>query len=707
MDLKRKHNVVFGLVDGQNRGDKKNLIETNFINDDYYWIRSDNRDNKEVLNLLDKLNKNYDNNMKQYKNVVDVLYDEMKSYLVDDDESYPYKFYNTFYYLYNRYTKNKGHPIYYCSNNDTETLLLDINELSDGKTNCDVTNLTMSHNNKYLSYAVDYNGNELYSLVIKDLMTQEIINHNIPDLMYASYIWSPDNKHIYYVGHDSANRMDKLFLYNIDTKTNTMLYEEKDNLFSVSVYLSDNMKYILMNTGSSNTNEMYYIDIKNPMIMCIVKKRIVNILYEIDFMNNNTLLIKTNIDDSVNFKLMVSSINHTDIWKEYMSYNKDMYITDVFIKKNYIILSLRINGITQIGYIDKNNNDLILLEFDDTVYYVNYPSKYNLDYNLDTIIVTYESMIKPQRYIEFNLSTGIKTILKEKKVPNYDSNLYETKLIEAKSHDGKTIPISMCYRKDMFRNGDNKELLKIPQPLLLYGYGAYGYCVEPYFNYKWISLMDRSFICCNAHVRGGCEKGYGWYLDGKMQNKINTFKDFISCAEYLIDTGYTTPNRLIAEGRSAGGLLMGSILTMRPDLFNTIILGVPFVDVLVTMSDPTIPLTTPEWEEWGNPNIKEHFNWIKQYSPIDNIKRISYPNTYIQCGLHDPRVQYWEPVKFHLKLLDNLCDNNNHIIKIDMEKGHFSNTDRYRSVREYAAQYAFIMSTLINKTVCSRNTIYM
>ena len=697
MEYKREHKVVFGYVEGQDRGDIKQLMNNRYVNDEYYWIRSDNRDSKEVLTLLEDLNRKYDNEMKQKKNVINTLYDEMKSYMLDDEMSYLYKFYDTQYYIYHRYNKDKGQPIYYYSFKDTYNLLLDINDLSDGKTNCDVGNLTMSHNNKFFSYAVDYNGNELYTLVIRYLKSNEIFIHTIPELMYASYIWSPDNKHIYYVGHDNANRMNKIFIYNIESKDTKLLYEEKDNLFSVSIYLSDNMKYMILNTSSSSTNEVYYIDINSPTTLNIVMERTNNILYDIEFMNDDNLLITTNDNNKINFGLMYCSIDNTNDLKEFIPYNQDIYITDVSIKQNYIILSLRIDGITQIGYIDKANinEGIKLLEFEQSVYYVSYPSKYNLDYNLDTVVVIYESMIEPQRYIEFNLVTGNHKILKEKVVPNYNANLYETKLINVTSHDGELIPVSMCYRKDMFRHGDNKELQKKPQPLLLYGYGAYGICVEPSFNSKWISLLNRGFICCNAHVRGGCEKGYSWYLNGKMQNKINTFKDFIACAEYLIDTGYTSSKRLVAEGRSAGGLLMGGVLTMRPDLFNTVILGVPFVDILVTMSDPSLPLTTPEWEEWGNPNIEEQFNWIEKYSPINNIKKVEYPNTYIQCGLHDPRVQYWEPVKFHYKLLDNLCDNNNHIIKIDMEKGHFSNTDRYRSVREYAEQYAFILGSLI------------
>jgi oligopeptidase B len=309
-------------------------------------------------------------------------------------------------------------------------------------------------------------------------------------------------------------------------------------------------------------------------------------------------------------------------------------------------------------------------------------------YNAQSFVYSYESLTIPRILYEYDVLTKQSTVIFNKRVPNYDQSLYETGLLEARGHDGVMIPISSCCRKDMFRCGAT------PQPLLLYAYGAYGTCIEPNFNQKWVSLMDRGFICCIAHIRGGGEKGYDWYLDGKMDRKMNTFKDFISCAEHLISIGYTNSSRLVAEGRSAGGLTMGCAVTMRPELFKTVVLGVPFVDVVVTMADPTIPLTTSEWNEWGNSNVPEQFDQLLEYSPMECVKISKYPNTLIQCGLHDPRVGFWEPTKFHIRIKDLAQDTNTHLLRVDMDRGHFSNSDRYKQIRECAYQYAFVLSTL-------------
>lgn len=703
--LEREHFVPFGKVDGEDRGDEIKLMDPPLnINDQYYWLRSDDRSDKDVLDLLNRENAITEHVMKD-KSVEDQLFEEMKSRVLENESSHPYKFYDTGYLHYTKYVEGKGQAVY-CrkvEGTNQEDILVDVNELAKGHSNCDVIDVTTSYDGKILTYAVDYSGNEQYDIYFKDLTSGHMLPNKLKNLLYADYVWSPTNRHIYYIGHDDANRMNKLCLYDLETQKVQVLFEEKDTLFSVGVSLTDKCYYIMVNVSSANTSEQYYIDQFNaPTQLQLIKKRQEGVQYGVEDYDQTHFIIRTNADGDTNFKLMVCHKNDPSNWQPFIPYDPDKYITGVTVFENFIVVSLRTNGLSRIGYVMKKNvpAGINILQFDEEVYCVDLSCMHNLIYRSNEMVFTYESMVNPYKLLSYNVVTKEYTILKKKEVPNYDPSLYESKLILVPSHDGKEIPVSMLYRKDMFRhyNKSNNHLSKKhkteTQPMLLYGYGAYGICIEPGFRSTLCSLLDRSFIYCVANVRGGSEKGYDWYLDGKMKNKINTFKDFISCAEYMINNGYTSKDRLAAEGRSAGGLLVGAVLTMKPDLFNTVILGVPFVDALVTMSDPSIPLVTPEWEEWGNPNIEEYYQCMKEYTPMENIQKRYYPDTLITCGLFDPRVQYWESAKFQLRLKDKCTDQNTHLIKIDMDKGHFSNTDRYKSIRECAFKYAFILKSI-------------
>lgn len=694
-------NVIYGHIEGQYRGEPDKIMNPPiYKKDDYYWIRSDDRKDQQVLQLIETENKITENKMNNYKTTENTIYEEIKSRMVDNEIEYPYKFYDTNYELYTKYVENKGHPIY-CRQNTKSSkidILLDVNDLVNkqnlvnkpDQSNCDVINVTTNMQCNICSYAVDNNGDELYDLILFDIETGEKIFHKIPPLMYGDYLWSNNGKLIYYIGHDEANRMCKLYVYQFDNHVSTLLYEEYDNLFSTNIYYSSNCKYLFIDTSSTETSEMYYIDTEiDPYKLHIIRPREYNIKYTIDDYNDKYFIVRSNIDNCINFAIFLTSKTNSRVFVPFMKYNPKMYITDITSFENFIVVEARINGFTKIGYFHKNTISPLInfCNFDDSIYTIKLSNKYNLNYKTDEIILYYDSMITPNKLVKYNINTNNIQVLKEDVVPNYDKSLYDTKVIYCKSHDNKDIPISMVYRKDLYKNTLD------PQPLYLYGYGAYGACIDPCYNQMICSLLDRGFIYCIAHVRGSSTKGYDWYVDGKMKNKMNSFYDFNTVAEYLIKQNYTNSNMLIAEGRSAGGLLMGGILTIKPELYKTIILGVPFLDVLATMSDPTIPLTVPEWEEWGNPNIKEYFEYMSKYSPIDNIKQIEYPNTLITCGLHDPRVQYWEPLKFHMKLKDNNIDNNLHLIKIDT-KGHFSNSDRFLSARECAFKYSFILHTL-------------
>lgn len=698
MSLRIPHQVFFGHVEGQNRGDQNKINNPpNFRNDFYYWLRSDDRTDKKVLDLIDQENKLTENMTVSYKKIEDELFTEITSRMLDVESDYPYKFYDTDFEIYSKYVKDKGQPIYFRKNINTneEYVLLDINLLVDeykkksnkSDINCDVNSVTMNRSADILSYTIDYDGNELYNLVLIDIKTNNIINHKIPELMYGEYVWSPDSKYIYYIGHDDANRLCKLYVYDFKNNSSQLLYDEKDTLYEMSIYISNSSKYLFMEVSSSDTSEQYFINLNyNPFKLQLIKKRKKNIRYEVEDYSDSCFLVKSNINNCYNYAFFLADKSMPNIFYKFIRYNPNVYITDFTVFSNFVVVEARINGFTKLGYFYKNNKHINFLKFDEDVYTINLSESHNLNYNTKSIVYIYDSLVNPYKLVQYDLLTEKSTILKQKIVPNYDSSKYQSQVLYATSHDNKEIPISMLYNKDLFK------FKKEPQPLYLYGYGAYGHCVDPEFDFKIISLLDRGFIFVIAHVRGSSVKGYNWYTEGKMKNKMNTFYDFNSVAEYLSNEGYTNSSMIVAEGRSAGGLLIGSVMTMKPELYKTVILGVPFVDVLVTMCDPSVPLTTPEWEEWGNPNIKEYYDYMKKYSPIDNIRKINYPNTLITCGLYDPRVQYWEPLKFHIKLKEFSIDSNSHLIKIDT-KGHFSNTDRYQSIKECAFKYAFILKT--------------
>jgi oligopeptidase B len=637
--------------------------------DDYYWMRSDDRSNEQVLEHLKNENAITQNKMADTAQLQEQLKGEMKSRMNENDSSYPHKFYHSDYYHYRTFSKGNGYRVYHRTdkNRTSNEILLDANLLFKEKEFCDLSEVTTSHDSRILTYAVDYSGNEQYTIYFKDLQSGKMMDHRIENLMYADYMWSPSNRHVYCVGHDDALKQDRIYVYDLNDKSTKTIYKEDDPLFSVGSTHSDDLEYIFVSSESSTTSEVYYI---NPS-------------YDT---HKTNFLIRTNADGATNFKLMLCD-KKTFEWKNFIPYDERVYITGVTVLTNYIVLSVRVNGLTNIGIINRSNpQQITLLDNSNDCHYISLSGEHMMDCNTDTIIYEYESMTQPRTLISHSLATNQTTILQQKTYPNYDPSLYESVMLYAPTHDNKdTIPISVVYKKEF------KDKVK---PAYVYGYGAYGSCSDPYFSPNIVSLLDRSFMYCIAHVRGGSEKGYSWYLDGKMANKMNTFRDFISCTEFLARLDDVDETRIVVEGRSAGGLLMGGILTQRPDLFRSVLAVVPFVDVLTTMADSSIPLTVPEWEEWGNPNIKKDYKCMKEYSPYDNLKRTNYPHTLITCGLSDPRVQYWEPTKFQAKLKEYCTDSNTHLLKIDMDKGHFTETDRYKAISEKAFEFAFVLKSV-------------
>jgi len=718
--------VKLGYVEGQERG--SNLINPPFELDDYYyWIRDDKRENKEVIEHLETENNYTKKNMDIHNNEINEMFNEIKSHVKETHDSYPYPHgeggWNSKYRYFTRTVEGKSYAIHCRKNMETnqDEILIDINELAKDKTHFDMSSFQITDDHKYMSYGTDENGSEKYKLVILNIETKEEMKHEIPDLMYCSYFWHKDN--IYYEMGNESNRIYQIWKYNFITKENKLLFQIDDEVTSVGLTMSNDRKYFFITASSYNSSEYHYFTEDDPEIK-LFSKKVEGIKYGVDY-HEGKFFIVTNKDESRNFKIMTTDINNTDMsnWVDFIPYNKNKFIKGLYELKSYLIIIYKENGTNNIQIINfkdgsydlENSHNIELFNISEEEKELNklkecltgeedkikaLEDKINSEQNritnlevsgldiYDTNIIwfTNDSLDTPVSLYEYNLNNKNINILREKEVPNFNKEDYESKRIYAESKDGTKVPVSIVYKKSLFKkDGTN--------PLYLYGYGSYGITVDADFSTKILPLINRGFVYAIGHVRGGSFLGYDWYEDGKMLKKMNTFDDFIACAEHLIKEKYTFDKGITIEGRSAGGLLVGACMTLRPDLFRTVIGGVPFVDVLTTMADPSIPLTTPEWEQWGNPNQEIYYEYIKQYSPYDNIKETEYPNALILAGLNDPRVQYWEPAKFVAKLRHMKKDDNLLLLKTEMDEGHFGGSDRYKYMKEMAFSYIFVLKT--------------
>ena len=706
---------ISGLDIGSNlksEFDESKYMDTIESKDNYFWLRDDSRTNPDVLNFLNSENDLVDKLMEPTKELQAKLYNEIKSYVKESYDSLPIpsgnKGWNSDYYYWVRTEEGKSYPIHMRTKQSDQSIetLLDENLLAKGHNTFDITGFEITNDHKYMSYGLDLDGSEDYDLKIIDIETKTEIVHTIPlnltkKLSYCDYFWYEENSsyYIYYILHNETRKSYKLMRYDLQNLTHLEIFCDPNQLFEVSAGTSDDNRYIMISSNSGSTHNVYMFENNKPSELKNITPIRTDHKYSVEI-HNSTVFIITNKDGATNFKIMRCDLSDTNEskWQEYSlcdEYlgNKDINIRGIKVLKDYLLILYKTNGNSHIKVVPVENNYDLSNSYEIEVPNVESINLVGLDiYDTNEIIITYQDLKRPSTMTKYILEKDkqkIKqTILRTREVPNYNQSLYETKRLYADSHDGKKVPISIIYRKDNFKaDGSN--------PLYLYGYGSYGITVDPTFKSSILPLLDRGFIYAIAHVRGGSFLGTEWYEDGKMLKKMNTFKDFISCAEHLIDKSYTSTGNIVIEGRSAGGLLVGAALTMRPDLFKTVIAGVPFVDVLNTMCDPTIPLTTPEWEEWGNPNEKIYYDYMRQYSPYDNIKNTSYPNILALGGLNDPRVQYWEPAKFIAKLREYDQDPKSgiKILKTEMEQGHFGNTDRYKYIKETAFNYAFVFYT--------------
>jgi len=663
-------------------------IHSDKVNDPYYWMIDffkKGRDSTQVVEYLTAENSYWESMMKDTEPFREKLFQEMKARIKEKDESVPV--FRKGYYYYTRTETGKQY-FKYCRKKGNlsapEEIILDVDQLAEGHAYYSASGFSISPDNSKMIYGVDDVSRRQYKLFLKDLNTGKTTDLGIQNTT-GSATWANDNKTIFYTGKNPETLLtEKIFRHSLgtDPSKDVLVYEEKDKTNYIGVGKSKNEKVIMIVSSATTSSETRYINADEPnATFKVFQPRMKDVLYDVTPLEDK-FLITTN-KDALNFKVMETPLDKTGVesWKDFMPHRKDVLMEGISEFKNYLVFSERQNGLSQLVILDRRTNKREFLKFDEPTYTV-YPSG-NPEYNTDYFRFGYTSMITPSSQFEQNLQTGKRTLLKQQEIlGGYNKTNYVTERLFATAKDGTKIPISIVYKKGYKKDGKN--------PLLLYAYGSYGSSMNATFSSTRLSLLDRGFAFAIAHIRGGQEMGRQWYEDGKMMKKKNTFTDFIDAGEYLVKEKYTSPKHLYAQGGSAGGLLMGAVVNMKPELWNGAIAQVPFVDVVNTMLDESIPLTTNEYDEWGNPNNKEAYNYMKSYSPYENIERKNYPNILVTTGLHDSQVQYFEPAKWVAKLRDLKTDKNVLFLKTDMEYGHGGASGRFDYLKDTALEYAFM-----------------
>jgi oligopeptidase B len=665
-------------------------------NDNYFWMRlSDEQKNattpdEQTTKVLDYLNKENEYAKTVLKNtevLQKTIFDEIVGRIKQNDESVPYL--DNGYYYYNKYSQGKEYPAYYRKKGSldaTEELLLDVNKIADGKSYCSVTGLKVSRDNKILSYSVDFISRRRYAIQFLDLTTGQLLPDKIENTT-GQPVWAADNKTVFYITKDIKTlRSDKVFRHILGkpVDTDVLVYSETDETFNVFLSETKSRKYIMINSNQTLTTETRYIEASKPAgDFKVFEPRKVNHDYMVDHLGSD-FFIRTNSDSASNFKLMKTADGKTsrENWVDVIPHRKDVLLENFELFNNYLVTEERIKGLSNLRIISNKDKSDNYLDFGEAAY----TAGLNINPNPDTDVLRYSfsSLTTPNSVIDYNMVTREKKVLKQDEVTGgFDKENYESKRLTAKAGDGTLVPVSLVYRKGFIQDGK--------APLLLYAYGSYGSSTDPAFRSNIISLLDRGFVFAIAHIRGGSEMGRYWYEDGKLLKKINTFTDFNDCAQFLINENFTNSKMLFAYGGSAGGLLMGAIVNMKPELYKGVIAAVPFVDVVTTMLDSSIPLTTDEWDEWGDPRKKEYYDYMLSYSPYDQVKKQAYPNMIVTTGLWDSQVQYWEPAKWVAKLRDMKTDKNILVMDCNMTAGHGGASGRFERNRITALQYAFIL----------------
>nr|WP_046744879.1 S9 family peptidase [Kordia zhangzhouensis] len=654
--------------------------------DNYYWLND--RENPEVISYLEAENAYNEAMTAHTENFQKDLFEEMKGRIKEDDSSVPYKL-NGYWYI-RRYEEGKGYPIYSRKKGSLdapEEIMFDVNKMAEGHPYYRLTGISVSPDNKLVAFGVDTVSRRQYTIHIKNLETGEIYQEAIANTT-GSATWAADNKTLFYANKDEQTlRSEKIYKHKLgdDVNNDQEIFHEEDETFVTFVYKTKSRKYIVIGSYSTLTSEYRILEADNPDgEFRVFQERVRGLEYGISHYDDHFYVLN-NKDASINFKLSKTPENKTQMehWEDIIPHRPDVLLEDTDIFKNYLVLSERSNGLNKLRIIRWDGTEDYYLPFDNETYTANTTS--NVDFDTDILRYSYNSMTTPASVIDFNMKTKEKEVKKEQEVlgGTFDKNNYISERLWATSRDGTKIPMSVVYRKGIKKDGTN--------PLLQYAYGSYGSTIDPYFSSVRLSLLDRGFIYVIAHVRGGEYLGRNWYDEGKLMDKKNTFTDFIDCSKYLIEQKYTSPEHLYASGGSAGGLLMGAIVNMNPELYNGVIAAVPFVDVVTTMLDDSIPLTTGEYDEWGNPNNKEYYEYMKSYSPYDNVEAKAYPNMLVTTGLHDSQVQYWEPAKWVAKLREMKTDNNILLLHTNMDAGHGGASGRFEALKEVAEEYAFLL----------------
>ncbi len=666
------------------RHEKQLVIHGDTRIDHYYWMND--RENPDVIAYLEAENDYLERQLAHTRELQECLYEEMKGRIKQDDQSAPY--YENGYYYYIRYEEGKEYPVY-CRKPGSleagEEVMLDVNELASPHPYYRVGRVDISLDNRWMAFSVDTVGRRQYTIMVKDLATGKVsptgISHAGGDV-----VWAADNNTFFYTSIDPETlRYYQIYRYNFfDGEGPELVYEEEDHTFYyLGVSRTKDNRYLMITANATLSNEIWLLEADRPQgDFRVFHPRLRDMRYRV-WSYNGKFYILTN-HEAENFRLMEATEGQTGIrhWQEVIPHRGDVLLENVELFDDYLVVQERERALPRMRIINMVTGDSHHLPFEEEAYtaYIGI----NAELSTPVLRFNYTSLTTPMTTYDYHMETGELSLVKQQEgVGDFSPDDYETRRYYVKARDGVAVPLTIVHRKGVDRDGTN--------PLLLYGYGSYGSSANPRFNANALSLLDRGFIYGIAHVRGGQDMGRQWYEDGKLLNKMNTFNDFIDCAEFLVEENYTGPEHLFASGGSAGGLLMGVVVNERPDLFKGVVASVPFVDVVTTMLDESIPLTTAEYDEWGNPNDPEYYRYMLSYSPYDNVRRQDYPNMLVTSGLHDSQVQYWEPTKWVARLRAHHTGDARILLYTNMEAGHSGASGRFRRLREQARVFAFIL----------------
>jgi oligopeptidase B len=673
------------------------IIHGDTRTDNYFWLRlSDEQKEAEtpdaqtqdVLDYLNAENAYAKSMMKHTEAFQEKLFEEIKSRIKEDDQSVPVSING--YSYYTRYEKGADYPLY-CRkaliDGAQEEIMLNGPKMAEGHSYFAIGDYTVSEDNKLLAYSTDVVSRREYTIRIKNLETGEILEDEIKETNGA-ITWANDNKTIFYTKQDPVTlRSYRIYKHKVGTPSgeDELVYEEQDDTFGTFIYKTKSRKYLIIGSYQTMSNEYRYLDADNPDgEWTIIQPRERGLEYGVDHFGDYFYIV-TNMN-AKNFKLVKTPVENPgkENWEDVIAHRPEVLLEGIDIFKNHLVVTERDMGLRKVRIMPWDGGTEHYIEFNDPTYRV--ATSGNPEFDTELVRYNYMSMTTPNATIDYNMNTREKTVLKQQEVlgGKFDSENYQSERFMATARDGKQVPISIVYRKGFEKNGQ--------APLLLYAYGSYGNIMDPWFSSVRLSLLDRGFVFALAHIRGGQDLGREWYEDGKLLNKKNTFTDFIDCGQYLIDNKYTSTEHLYAQGGSAGGLLMGAVANMAPEMWNGIIAQVPFVDVVSTMLDESIPLTTGEFDEWGNPKDSIYYEYIKSYSPYDNVEAKDYPNMLVTTGYWDSQVQYWEPAKWVAKLRELKTDDNMLIMDCNMKVGHGGASGRFESYKETALEYAFLLN---------------